>query len=119
VNAYASYRFSSKFSASTRFRYGSNFPATGYWETRNGQNFVSSVRNALRVAPYSRLDMRVNRAFAWEQKRLTLYVEVINVYDRNNVRYASAGINGRTFEAFGLFDNTFPRIPSVRFLLEF
>ena len=51
VNAYASYRFSSKFSASTRFRYGSNFPATGYWETRNGQNFLSTERNTLRVAP--------------------------------------------------------------------
>ena len=51
VNAYAAYRFSARFSASTRFRYGSNFPATGYWETRSGQNFVSSVRNALRGLP--------------------------------------------------------------------
>ena len=119
VNAYASYRFSSKFSASTRFRYGSNFPAPGYWTSTNGQNFVGTVRNDLRVAPYSRLDMRVNRTFAWSQKRLTLYVEVINVYNRNNVRFASAGINSRTFEAFGLFDNMFPRIPSLGFLLEF
>ena len=63
--------------------------------------------------------MRVNRTFTWSEKRLTLYVEVINVYDRNNVRYASAGINSRTFEAFGLFDNMFPRIPSLGFLLEF
>ncbi|HTL00990.1 MAG TPA: carboxypeptidase regulatory-like domain-containing protein [Vicinamibacterales bacterium] len=119
VNAYASYRFSPKYSASTRFRYGSNFPTTGYWETRNGQYFVGTERNTLPVPPYSRLDMRVNRAFTWEQKRLTLYVEVINVYNRENVRYASAGINGRTFEAFGLFDTMFPRIPSVGFLLEF
>ena len=60
------------------------------------RNFVGSVRNALRVPPYSRLDMRVNRTFAWQEKRLTLYVEVINVYNRRNTRYASAGINGRT-----------------------
>jgi hypothetical protein len=80
---------------------------------------VGTERNTLPVPPYSRLDMRVNRAFTWEQKRLTLYVEVINVYNRENVRYASAGINGRTFEAFGLFDTMFPRIPSVGFLLEF
>ena len=119
VNSYASYRFNAKFSASTRFRYGSNFPATGYWETRDGQNFVSTARNTLRVAPYSRLDMRVNRTFAWAEKRLTLYVEVINVYNRNNVRYVSAGINTRTFEAFGLFDKMIPRIPSLGFLLEF
>jgi outer membrane cobalamin receptor len=119
VNAYAAYRFGAKLSASTRFRYGSNFPAIGYWEERNGEDFVSSVKNALRIKPYSRLDMRANRTFAWEQKRLTLYVEVINVYNRNNVRFASAGINDRTFQAFGLFDNMFPRIPSVGFLLEF
>jgi hypothetical protein len=119
VNAYASYRFSAKFSASTRFRYGSNFPATGYWETTNGVNYLGSIRNALRVPPYSRLDMRGNRTFTWEQKRLTLYIELINVYNRRNVRYASAGINGGTFEAIGLFDKMFPRIPSLGFLLEF
>ena len=42
VNTYASYRFNAKFSASTRFRYGSNFPATGYWETRDGVKKSSS-----------------------------------------------------------------------------
>jgi Carboxypeptidase regulatory-like domain len=119
VNAYGSYRFNANVSASTRFRYGSNFPAPGYWENRDGQNFVSTMRNGLRVKPYSRLDMRANRTFTWQQKRLTLYVEVINVYDRTNQRFASAGINGRTFAVVGLFDNMFPRIPSVGFLLEF
>jgi outer membrane receptor for ferrienterochelin and colicin len=119
VNAYGSYRFSANVSASSRFRYGTNFPAPGYWEERNGQDFVSTLRNQLRVKPYSRLDVRANRTFSWEQKRLTLYVELINLYDRRNVRFASAGINGRTFQAVGLFDDMFPRIPSVGFLLEF
>jgi len=119
VNLYGSYRFTSKLSASGRFRYGSNFPAPGYWEARDGGYFVGTARNTLRVKPYSRLDLRANRTFEWQEKRLTLFIELINVYDRDNLRFASGGINGRTFEVFGLFDSMFPRIPSAGFLLEF
>jgi hypothetical protein len=119
LNSYAAYRFNDRLSASTRFRYGSNFPAVGYWEQREGQYFVAERRNRLRVPPYSRLDVRGNRTFTWRENRLTLFVEVVNVYQRTNVRQAAAGINARTFQAFGLFDAMFPRYPSVGFLLEF
>ena len=119
VNAYASYRLSAAMSASTRFRYGSNFPATGYWTSRNGLDYVSDVRNDLRVPVYSRLDLRVNRVFAWSETRLTLFVEVLNAYARANVRFTSGGINGRTTEVTGLFEKMLPRIPSAGFLLEF
>jgi hypothetical protein len=119
LNSYAAYRFNDRLSASTRFRYGSNFPAVGYWEQREGQYFVAERRNRLRVPPYSRLDVRGNRTFTWRENRLTLFVEVVNVYHRTNVRQAAAGINARTFQAFGLFDAMFPRYPSVGFLLEF
>ena len=33
------------------------------------------ARNTLRVPPYARLDVRVNRTFTREQKRLTLFLE--------------------------------------------
>ena len=63
--------------------------------------------------------MRANRTFTWEHKRLTLFVEALNVYARKNVRPASSGIDGRTFQVFGLFDTLFPLVPSVGFLIEF
>jgi hypothetical protein len=119
LNAYGSYRFSDRMSFSTRFRAGSNFPATGYWTARSNQYFLSDQRNLLRVPFYSRLDVRANRTFAWGQRRLTLFVEALNLYDRENLRTASPGINGRTFQAFGLFDTMFPLLPSVGVLLEF
>ena len=119
ANVYAAYRFNDRYSASTRFRYGSNFPAAGYFLQRGSQLFLSALRNDLRVPAYSRLDMRVNRTFTWSEKRLTLFVEVVNVYNRANVRQAAAGLNTQTFELFGLFDKMFPRIPSAGFLLEF
>jgi hypothetical protein len=81
--------------------------------------FVGTARNTLRVAPYSRLDLRGNRTFTWSEKRLTLFVEVLNACNRWNLRFASGRINGRTFEASGLFDKMFPGIPSAGFLLEF
>ena len=119
MNAYGLYRFSERFSTSGRFRAGSNFPTPGYWEERNGRYFVGSVRNELRVPTYARLDLRINRTFAKRHTRLTLFVEVLNALGRENVRYAVPGVNRQTFEALGLYDPLFPRVPSAGLLVEF
>lgn len=120
LNVYGVYHFSDRMSFSSRFRAGSNFPAPGYYESRGEDRyFLSTERNNLRVPVYSRLDVRANRTFTWQSRRLTLFVEALNVYNRTNVRAASPGINGNTHQVFGIFDAMFPRIPSVGFLLEF
>src|SRR5207302_5121500 len=115
----ANYRATDRLSFSARFRAGSNFPATGYWTERDGNYFVATTRNNLRVAPYSRLDVRLNRTFTWQQKRLTLFVEGLNLYDRRNVRYAIPSVNRTTFQATNLFETMVPIVPSVGILLEF
>jgi hypothetical protein len=122
VNLYGIYRVNDRLSLSARLRVGSNFPTVGYWAAGAGTNFVgdaSAGRNTLRVPSYSRLDARANRTFTWDQKRLTLFVEAINVYNRSNLRAALPSINRRTFEATGLFEHMIPLIPSVGLLLEF
>ena len=124
VNMYAVYRVSDRTSFSTRFRAGSNFPAPGYYESRPlaGQAnayFLSTTRNTVRVPVYSRLDIRANRTFSWSTTRITLFAEALNVYARDNVRAAGAGINGNTRQVFGLFDSMFPFIPSAGLSLEF
>jgi hypothetical protein len=120
LNAYGVYRFSDRMSFSSRFRAGSNFPAPGYFERREvNRHFLGIERNKVRVPLYTRLDVRANRTFTWQTKRLTLFVEALNLYGRDNVRVASPGINGNTYEVFGLFDSMFPRIPSAGLLLEF
>jgi hypothetical protein len=107
-------------SLSARFRAGSNFPAPGYWEFRGGDRyFVSETRNHVRVPAYSRLDVRGNRTFTWKQKRLTLFLEALNLYGRDNVRATSPGIDIRTLQVFDLFGTMFPFIPSAGVLLEF
>jgi hypothetical protein len=120
LNIYGVYRFSDRMSFSTRFRAGSNFPAPGYYEARsNGQHYLSTQRNVLRVPVYTRFDIRANRTFTWRTTRITLFAEALNVYNRDNVRAASPGINGGTYQLFGLFDSMFPMIPSAGLSVEF
>ena len=119
VNLYGTYRVNDRLSLSGRFRAGSNFPTIGYWSERDGAYFVGTERNTVSVPAYSRLDVRANRTFTWDRKRLTLFLEAINVLGRENVRYALPSINRRTFEATGLYDPMVPRIPSIGVLLEF
>ncbi len=119
LNLYGVYRFSDRMSFSTRFRAGSNFPTPGYYESRPDGYYLSATRNTLRVPVYTRFDIRANRTFSWRTTRLTLFAEALNVYNRENVRAASPGINGNTYQVFGLFDPMFPMIPSAGLLLEF
>lgn len=119
LNAYGLYRFNDHFSASARFREGSNYPAEGYWQEHDGALFVGTTRNDLRIPTYARLDLRLNRTFTRRDTRLTLFAEVLNVLDRNNVRQGTPGINPVTFQATHLFDQLFPRVPSAGVLVEF
>ena len=55
----------------------------------------------------------------WSTRRLTLFVEVINVMNRENVRYHPPSIDARTFEARRLFESLLPVVPSAGPLFEF
>ncbi len=118
-NAYGLFRITNRFSLVAKLRTGSNVPAVGYWEQQGDAFFVGSTRNTVRVPLYSRLDLRANRTFNWESKRLTLFVEVMNVLGRDNVRYEQPGVNVRTRQAFGLFNSMIPLVPSAGVLIEF
>ena len=122
INVYGNYRVTDRLSVGARFRGGSNFPIAGYWtqdRQPGGAYFVGTDRNTLRVPLYARLDARANRTFTWDRKRLTLFVEGINILNRPNVRFSLPSVNRRTFEAVGLLDTMVPLIPSVGILLEF
>ena len=119
INVYGNYRFSDRMSASARFRAGSNFPATGYYREQDGVDYATDARNTLRVPYYARLDVRMNRTYNWDRKRLTLFLEGLNVFDRTNVRVGIPSVNRRTLVATNLFDTMVPIVPSIGVLLEF
>jgi hypothetical protein len=118
-NAYLFYRVSDRFSVSAKLRAGSNTPAPGYFTERDGSYFIHDIRNGLRLPVYSRLDARANRTFTWGSRRLTLFAEVMNILNRENVRFNPPGVNPRTGGVSRLFEPLIPIVPSVGLLIEF
>jgi hypothetical protein len=119
VNLYLSFRISDRTNISTKIRSGTNVPAPGYYEQRGDEFFVNSMRNTLRLPTYSRLDVRANRTFNWARKRLTLFAEVINLFNRDNVRFNPPGVNTATGRVSNLFESLIPIVPSAGILIEF
>ena len=119
LNAYLFYRFSHRSSASAKYRMGSNFPIPGYYALQGNSYFLSEHRNESRLPAYGRLDLRANRTFSWGRRRLTLFAEVINVLNQDNVRFNPPGINSSTRQVTRLFDSLVPIVPSAGLLIEF
>ena len=119
LNAYALYRHSDRASFVAKLRFGSNFPIPGYYARQDGGYVVTDARNTARLPAYGRLDLRANRAFTWSRRRLTLFAEVINVLNRDNVRFNPPGVNTVTRAASSPFDSMLPIVPSVGVMIEF
>jgi hypothetical protein len=119
VNLYFSYRVSDRTSVSAKIRAGTNLPAPGYYAEEGGEYFVAASRNTLRLPTYSRVDVRANRTFNWSRKRLTLFAEVINLLNRDNVRFNPPGVNSTTRRVSNLFESLIPIVPSAGILIEF
>ncbi len=119
LNLYGFYRMSDRTSLTGKLRLGSNFPVPGYYIERDGQYFVTGLKNGLRLPLYARLDLRANRTFNWPRKRLTLFAEVMNLFNRDNQRFDPPSIDSRTGRATGLFRTMIPIVPSAGVLLEF
>jgi hypothetical protein len=119
VNLYLSYRVSDRTSISAKARMGSNVPAPGYYTREGGDYFLTTSRNTLRLPTYSRVDVRANRTFNWSHRRLTLFAEVINLLDRDNVRFNPPSVNSSTRKVSNLFESMIPIVPSAGILIEF
>jgi hypothetical protein len=118
INLYAQYRLTDRTAFLAKLRTGSNFPIPGYLEQRGEAYFVTDTRNLTRLPSYTRLDLRANRIFNYDKRRLTLFIEVLNVLNRTNVRPSGYAVrpNG---EALGVTETLFPLLPSAGILIEF
>jgi hypothetical protein len=129
LSLYGNYRLSSKTTTSAKYRYGSNYPLNGYFATdpsapvdtevdRPAYYTLASERNRLRLPAYSRLDVRMDHAFNWTQRRLVLFVEVANVLNHKNLRNTPYGFNNAG-RVFGAEESLMPIVPSAGFVVEF
>jgi outer membrane receptor for ferrienterochelin and colicin len=120
LNTYASYRFTDTWNLSGVFRYGSGPPIPGFFRQVNGVYFLSDRRNEVRIPDYARLDVRVSKAFLFKRWKLTVTGEVLNVFNRNNLRYAGFdGFDFLTGRVFGQLDRVLPILPSAGVVIEF
>ena len=117
-NAYATYRLKPSLNLSAKYRYGSNFPIAGFFQTENWRITLSDQRNELRLPVYSRLDVRANKSFNFDHWKLTLYGEVLNALKRENFRYTSRTDTVNTRVAISK-DSMFPLLPIAGLRIEF
>jgi hypothetical protein len=118
LTGYGQFRLSPKMSLGAKMRLGSNFPVPGYFEQRADGLFVGSDRNAVRLPAYARLDLRADRSFTYDHRRLTLFLEVINVSNRSNLAPAN-GVVSTMGQAFNFTEPMFPVLPSAGIRLDF
>lgn len=120
LNLYASRRLTETLNLSARYRYGSNFPIVGFYRRQQGRFFLGEEKNRLRVPPYHRLDLRLNQAFHFDRWKLTLYVEILNLLGRENVRYPDFDrIQLSTGEVVLNRDTLLPFLPVAGLTVEF
>jgi hypothetical protein len=120
VQVFGNWRLRPTVNLSGRFVYGSGMPLPGFYSGSSREVFVAAQRNQVRLPVYARGDVRVNKS--WQQGRLrwTLFGEVINVWNRDNVRFDSNnGYDARTGRARLSFITMIPILPSAGVLLEF
>ena len=120
VHVFLSYRLRPTVNLSTRFSYATGLPIGGFFEQRNGDYFLSPMGNLLRLPGYQRTELRLNKAFIRRHFQATLFVEVINLTNRRNVRVDdSRGFDARTQRARIVFVRTFPILPSAGIVFDF
>jgi len=115
-----------------KFRYGSNYPRAGYIEERPADPGAPALfgggtplffqfsdrRNPLRLPPYARLDLRADRTVTWRRRRVTLFAEIANALNRQNLRNVPYDVD-RTGRVLGGTDSLMPILPSAGFVIEF
>jgi hypothetical protein len=124
--AFASYRFNPTVNLSGKFNYESNFPVVGFFQGNPAASdqtayfTLSTQRNQLRVPAFSRLDIRLNKAYYYKHSKLTADVEIDNMLDHKNWRYFGLQqYNFSTGQAQLRRGNMLPILPSAGFTLEF
>jgi hypothetical protein len=65
------------------------------------------------------VDARIDRRYRWGSRHVTLFGEVANILNGDNVRQIPPFVDFRTGKAVGLFRPMFPLVPSVGATLEF
>lgn len=121
VQVFGSYRATARLNVSGKFSHGSGLPLPGFFRRTGPESLqLATLRNQVRLPYFQRLDLRVNKLYAFKSFQLTIFGEVINVLNRENVRSNfQGGFNPIIGNLVPDFESTFPTLPSVGMVIEF
>jgi outer membrane cobalamin receptor len=119
LNVYGNYRFADTWNLSSEWRYGSGQPIAGFYGHDAAGYFLTTQRNQVRVPYYSRVDVRLSKAFLFRKAKLTVTGEVLNLLNRENLRFVGFDFFGLDGRAFGKLDRILPILPSAGVVIEF
>ncbi len=108
VSLVANYSFAEHWQIGARFRFGSGRPYTSvasavFDPTANHWLPIPAEHNGERFPSYSRLDVRVTRQFVFETFKLNAYIELLNLYNKENVIHYMWNERYTGKEAFTIF----------------
>jgi hypothetical protein len=118
-SAVGMYRFSPVATVELDFRASTNVPIAGYLTDRDGMLFVGTRRNDVRLPNYARLDARAQRAFGSSARRVSVFGEMLNLFNRQNLGPAEGVIDAQTGRALGFTRELMPRRVSVGVAIHF
>jgi hypothetical protein len=90
----------------------------GYFSEHDGRLALADTRNERRLPTYARLDLRVNRTYDFTRRRLTLFAEVLNVLNRENLGRTDGTVRANGTVA-GFVETLFPLLPSAGIRIDF
>ena len=119
-HAFGNYRLRPSVNLSANFTRGGGTPLRGFFTGVYPDLFLTDRRNQLRLPVYQRLDIRANKTFQRDRVRWTLFAEVVNATNRENVRVDDlSGFSAQTRQARVRLEKTFPILPSIGLSVEF
>jgi hypothetical protein len=113
VNAVGVFRAGRQTTLGVIVRSASGAPIPGYFALNDGKLGVGNHRNVVRLPAYVRVDARAQRSFFSSRHALTVFGEVLNVFNRANQGLAGGTIQPLTGEAIGITRPLLPRKISV------
>ncbi len=119
LNAFANYRLTPTINLSAKFLYGSGFPFLNneVSVTIAGSSVASII--PVRFPAYQRLDIRMDKSWAFEHWKMTLHVEGLNMTNHDNPQVIGSVFDPSTGLLRPQFGKGLPILPTAGLVFEF
>jgi hypothetical protein len=122
LSLFAQYRWSSQLDLSVKWKLATGMPIPAYVTYRGDTLYAAAFRNLARLPNYSRLDFRLAKSLNRDRYRMTLFFEVLNLANRDNVRFTGVGfdhVNLQTGRVSHMVHTQLPILPTAGLAVEF